>query len=251
MPTGSAAPATPEPTYSFRPAVRRESLLPARDADLYIAAGNFDACAPSNPSMEQGRLSRYVAGAVVLLLHVLAVLALRSHPPRSGPAAEPQFVSLWPEDPSPIAVQSALAPSSIDAARDRRRSWRKSTPVSESPADETAKGASSDQPSGSIDWRQEAAAVAGNYGLPDRPRFFGKPAPAQRAPCVPTERLWFLQPKLVIPQEAIPIGKNCYMAGQTIQCVARLGSMEKDTEELIAALRDDGGPSVPNLDRCD
>jgi hypothetical protein len=195
--------------------------------------------------MRQGRLPRYIAGAAVLLLHALAVLALLSAPDRTQPPT-PQFVSLWPDDPVTPDGKPVPPPGPLPQ--------RANAPREESPPDvvRAVVPAPSSPSTGQIDWQREAVAVAKNLATDDHPQVFGRPAPVPRKPCKPKDSVWFYEPKRPeLPPGAVALGKHCVLNLPVLVCTVRLGSVEMDTEELITSLREDGGPSVPDPELCD
>jgi hypothetical protein len=201
--------------------------------------------------MGQGRLPKNIAGAVVLALHLIAVWALLSVAPPVRPPGLPQFVSLWAEEPEPNSPPPVLAPrlqthtpAPINVAEDF-------TPAPDSLAETSVDQSTNGRPAPWVDWGREAAEAARRGVRSEGLQSFSAPAPTQRKPCVAKENPWFSEPKAVAPPGTVPIGKSCFQLGSTIQCVARLGKAQSETSELVAALGNQGGQSVPDPDYCE
>jgi len=162
-----------------------------------------------------------------------------------------QFVSLWAADPvrSPSTLP-AEARSSVP--RKARKEARQIVPSPDVAATAGANRAPAAAGNDAIDWQAEATAAAKAQAEPERALAFGKALPVFRKPCKPRENPWFEEPKaLVIPPGSVAIGKHCFTLGQSIQCVARVGQSETDTERLVAALQEDEVSSIPHPEMCD
>lgn len=173
-----------------------------------------------------------------MVLHAAAVFTFWSRGARGPPQFEAQFVSLWSDErPIPEA-----APAEGTALRIER-----SMPPPASPSLARMPTAQESRPGAAIDWYREGAAIARGIDTDRKPLSFSEPAAALRTPCIPKDSIWFAERKPVdLPVGAVPIGKHCYAAGTSVQCVARLGKVETPTAELLAALREEGRSSVPD-----
>ena len=88
--------------------------------------------------------------------------------------------------------------------------------------------------------------------MDDAPLTFGRAARPTRKPCRVRELVWFYEAKgPELPPGAVTLGKHCVLDLPILRCTLKLGQAEMDANALVAALRDNGGPSIPDPNVCD
>jgi hypothetical protein len=193
--------------------------------------------------------ARIGAGALVLLVHALAIRVFLAGDGQPPPAEVLQFVSLWPQEPPrfvpPPPVRATAGSSHAAPPRD---------PAPAEPADGPAEEVPPEGPvSPAIDWDGEAALSARRLTAGKEEPSFGSPLPEAPKPCRVQKWKWTPEEKRagLAPLPYVLIGKRCVIGLGFFGCTP--GALpEVDTDQLDAWKRgEEAGSSVPDPDYCD
>jgi hypothetical protein len=195
---------------------------------------------------------------LVLLAHGLLVLAFLLMPKSSRIESAQQLVylSLWPEM-RPAPEESAQPPpkQSLPKATRPRKPLQVApvAPTSITPSPESTT-APSESIRPNIDWRAEAAAVAGRHAIPPPPAEFSPPPKVMRKACEKKKSSWEWNPQ---PKKAALAPLPYVVLGRCVIGLGFFGCSPGKPPEANSHLLDDmragktEASSVPDPDTCD